>query len=798
MGNKWFSLIILTFFLSHFSGSAQVFDSTMKIYADKYQQEKIYIQFDKNVYRPGERIWYKAYVFSGHEPSLYSTNLYVEFFDESGTLLLRNVHPIAESSASGSFDLPESFPSAGIRVKAFTSWMLNFDSAVNFTKNLTVIGTATKVLSQKAESKISLHFFPEGGDLIAGVENNIAFKAEDSHGRPFEVHGVIYDHSGNTLFDFSSVHNGMGKFLLIPDSQNEFYAIWKDANGASQRTELPEVKNTGVVLRVMNANQKMVFFISKSAETTDYSKVIVLVHMNQQLVYEKTVELKSGISGTIPYGELPTGILQITVFDMNYSPLAERICFVNNQNYSFTANMNFTKQDLNKKGHNVLEIALPDSLKTNMSLSVTDADVDGKFSWMDNIFTGLLLTGELHGYIKDPYYYFQNRSDSLTQQLDLVMLTHGWRRFRWKDIAAGKLPLIKYPPDDYLSLNVGVKTSKKFSVTADENLMVFFQTKDSGKNMLTIPAAGKDSFHMDGLIFYDTAKIYYQLAKNPGLTEKTTFIFNNGLLSTFEKPVFGDTLLPVPSAVDSSVVRKLVSWQVAPNGKFDSSKAQQLKAVTVRSRTKSETEKMDKRYSSGLFGGGHATVFDIADDERASVSYINILYYLQGKVAGLRITGDPPTLIWREGRPAIYLDEVPSDSSMITNVNMSDIAMVKVFTPAGAPPMPGSKAGIIAVYTKKGEDLGKPTHAVNGLPTFLLAGYSPVREFYSPDYTADSTRTLPDFRTTIYWNPDLHGSKDTERITLPFYNSDITHHFRAVLEGFNEEGKLIHVEKIID
>ncbi len=662
MGNKWFSLVILTFFLSHFSGLAQVFDSTMKIYAEKYQQEKIYIQFDKNVYRPGERIWYKAYIFSGNEPSLYSTNFYVEFFDEGGTLLLRNVHPISESSASGSFDLPEKFASAGIRIKAFTSWMLNFDSAITFTKDLPVVGPATKVLGQKAESKNSLYFLPEGGDLVTGVENNIAFKAEDSHGQPFDVSGVIYDHAGNAQFDFSSVHNGMGKFLLIPDGQNTFYAIWKDAKGVSQRTELPEVKNIGVVLRVMNASHKMTFFISKNAEGTDYSKVIILVHMNQQLVYRKTVELKSGISGTIPYGELPSGILQITVFDMNYTPLAERICFINNQNYSFSANVNLTTRDLGKKGHNVLEIALPDSLKTNMSLSVTDAESDGTNAMGNNIFTGLLLTGELRGYIKDPYYYFQNNSDSLAQQLDLVMLTHGWRRFRWKDIAAGKLPLIKYPPDDYLSLNVGVKAMKKFSVSADENLMVVFQTKDSGKNMLTIPAAGKDSFHMDGLIFYDTAKIYYQLAKNPGLTEKTTFIFNNGLLPTFEKPIFGDMLFPLPSIDDSSFDLKLVHWPVALNGKFDSSKVQQLKAVTVRSRTKSETKKMDERYSSGLFGGGHATIFDIADDERASVSYINILYYLQGKVAGLRITGDPPTLISREGSPAIYLDEVQSDS----------------------------------------------------------------------------------------------------------------------------------------
>jgi hypothetical protein len=129
---------------------------------------------------------------------------------------------------------------------------------------------------------------------------------------------------------------------------------------------------------------------------------------------------------------------------------------------------------------------------------------------------------------------------------------------------------------------------------------------------------------------------------------------------------------------------------------------------------------------------------------------------------------------------------------------MANIAMVKVFTPGAARPMSGSQGGIIAVYTKKGEDLNKPVHMEGGLPTIQLAGYSPAREFYSPDYSADSSRNRQDFRTTIYWNPDLHSDKENGRITLPFYNSDITHHFRIVLEGFNEEGKLIHVEKLID
>ena len=104
----------------------------------------------------------------------------------------------------------------------------------------------------------------------------------------------------------------------------------------------------------------------------------------------------------------------------------------------------------------MLEIDLPDTAQSNLSVAITDAEVDGNRPWDDNIITSLLLTGDLHGYVKNPYYYFQNNSDSLAQQLDLVMLTHGWRRFKWEDLAKGKTPVIKYPIENYLSLNAEV------------------------------------------------------------------------------------------------------------------------------------------------------------------------------------------------------------------------------------------------------------------------------------------------------------------------------------------------------
>src|SRR5258708_39384565 len=87
--------------------SAQKLDSMMNVYANNFPQEKVHIQFDKKLYNPGETIWFKAYMFTGADPSLFSKNFYAELSDPEGNILQRKVYPVSESSAAGNFGLPQ-------------------------------------------------------------------------------------------------------------------------------------------------------------------------------------------------------------------------------------------------------------------------------------------------------------------------------------------------------------------------------------------------------------------------------------------------------------------------------------------------------------------------------------------------------------------------------------------------------------------------------------------------------------------------------------------------------------------
>jgi hypothetical protein len=130
-------------------------------------------------------------------------------------------------------------------------------------------------------------------------------------------------------------------------------------------------------------------------------------------------------------------------------------------------------------------------------------------------------------------------------------------------------------------------------------------------------------------------------------------------------------------------------------------------------------------------------------------------------------------------------------------MNVNDIAMVKIFSPGSGTVMSGGSGGVIAVYTKKGQSR-TPDPSIKGLEMAKIAGYTPLREFYSPDYLINPEPETDDIRTTLYWNPVLQGNKRQRKFSIPFYNSDITHHIRIILEGFNENGKLIRLEKMVE
>ena len=787
--------------LSVTKANAQLFDSTLATYGTKYQQERTYLHYDKTAYTPGETIWFKAYMMEGILPANGSRTLYIDWVDEKGNLLNHSSAPVLENgTTNGQYDVPENYKGSFIHVRAYTKWMLNFDTAFLYRKNIRIIQTNATPPGTLPAIIPTLQFFPEGGDLVAGIKNKIAFKANDQWGRPVNVKGVLQK-NGTVIDSIKTLHDGMGFFFLIPEQGAKYLAKWKDAKSKEQTTELPTIRTgSGISMQIGIIPGKRFFSINRTAEVPDNLKILHLVGtMQQNLVFKARANLteQTVTSGVIPIESLPTGVLTITVFDNNWNAVAERITHINNNEYFFPTELKVTKWGLSKRGRNEIELKVPQNIEANLSVSVTDAFIESDSS--NNIISQFLLSGDLKGDVYRPAYYFKNNTDSLAQQLDLVMLTHGWRRFKWEDVMKGKLPSITYPKDTtYLALS-----GKLFGLSAGQlqsggAVVMMVKEKDSAAKMMMAPVARDGNFGIPDYIFFDSLRVYYQPTKT--LTGASASFMTSRLsaLNYSNKNFAGTNLFPDTTgyARHAMLAQEAADIMKQWNGKM-------LEEVRVTAKRKPAVQVLDEKYTSGLFKGFDAIQFDVLNDPFATSSQ-NIFNYLQGKVAGLQISTGSGTasLQWRGGPPLLYLDEISTDPGMISGIPVQDIAYIKVFRPpfmGGGGGMYGNGSnGAIAIYTRKGGDgISKPGV---GLAANTIAGYSPIKEFYSPNYsTFVRANEQRDVRTTLYWKPQIIITAKKNVFTLVFYNTDVfSKALRVVVEGMSSDGQLTHFEQLIE
>ena len=784
-----FSVIIL---------NAQNIDSTLSKYSGSYGQERIYLHYDKSSYASGETIWFKAYLLKTIFPDNESKTVYIDWSDENGNVLHHTISAVEDATTYGQFEIPANFTGQFIHVIAYTKWMLNFDPVFLYNKDLKII--SDKKGRARSEKKIipELNLFPEGGDAINGVTNKIAFKANDQYGRPIQIKGIVKDNEGSVIDSLKSLHDGMGYFFIIPHEGETFSASWQDEEGAEHVTPLPSVKNTGISLRVALSKGSRIFSVNVSpAYASLISEVHILGTMYQQEVFNLDEKLTDGkIEGAIPTGSLPTGVLTITVFDKYWSPLAERITYINNEEYSFQPGITINTSGTSKRSKNELQISVPDDVSSNLSVSVTDSRID--YDSSDNIISHLLLTGELRGYVFNPEYYFLNNSDSIANQLDLVMLTHGWRRFDWQKVVKGEFPVIKYPKDtSYLFLSGKVFGATPTQLKKAGDIILMLNQDSSGTQAFTIPVEPNGTFVDPSFILFDTARIFYDFSNSKAL-KNISVKFMPDIMPPFSNNTYAGSTFGVSPETESDRYQIHLNDEVEEQLKHFNGKV--LATIKIKSRPKSHAQVINDKYTNGLFKAGNATELDLVNDPLA-VTYTDIVSYIQGKVPGLSFDNLAHKFVWLRNRsgengPTLYLNEMGTSYDMISSIPVANVAYIKVFKPGFVGGVGSGDGGAIVIYTRMGGD--GQTVTEKGLDNDLVIGYTPTREFYSPDYTKINTdENKIDYRTTLYWNPSIITTPDGNTVNLTFYNNDITTSFRVVIEGMTTDGHLAHVEKVI-
>ncbi len=757
--------------------------------------EKLYLHTDRETYFPGQQVWLKGYLLLDFLPSVKSSGMYVELLDGK-QVIDRQVFPAIGGLSRGQIDLPDTLADGLYTIRAYTLHMLNQEPAYLHKKLIRVINTNTPQKSSNAlaGNAVTMNFFPEGGNLITGLNNTVAFKITDQAGMPVNGKGRVFDSQDKEVAKFTSYHDGMGYFDLPVVEGMDYYAV-QDGQ-ANQKYPLPEQTKKGVVLRVFNVGNGKQFEIQQTGTDPDFKAAYIVGQIQHHVVFTKTLQKeKDEHTGTLQTANLLSGVMQITVFNDKHQPLAERLTFIDNKEYRVPATLLAETVNNNSRQKNNWAINFPASFTGNISVAVTDADFDTATYRNHNILSAFLLNADIKGYVHRPSWYFTNEGEVADNALDLVMMTNGWRRFRWEELPLKVTAPLQYKDPGFIQVKGQVNMGNTKKAFADKNFLLKVMTADTATNMQMIKTNAKGEFVIDSMFFFGKAKLLFTDIKGRRGNDIKVQASGDSLMQVFALPA---EKMPGLGYTDDALFAEFFKTYQQQLGKT-------LADVTVKAKKKTTAE---SRYVSGLFAGDAVRKMSLL--EETMYGYNNIFDYIQFRVPGVGVVLNEETneqqLFYRHNQNStissmgsepmtLYLDEIETSPSVLAGIQPSKIAYIKVFSSfAGA--SGGGGNGVMAFYTRKGDDILADTPLMGD--ELLYTGYTVIKDFYAPDYTAAKKEDASsDDRITLYWNAGIPVDNKTSRVPVTFFNNDKTKKFKIVVEGVSAEGRLVFIEKII-
>ena len=780
-------------------------------------QEKVYLHFDNTAYFMGEKMWFKAYVLrsDNHHATDVSRVLYVELLDRSGNVVETQKLPIgAMGQADGVFDLRNVLAGGFYEVRAYTRYMLNWDSSWLFSRVFPIFETPGKEgdysrpslgktawqvresekVPTKEKTGISfakpedgnIAFFPEGGHLVENLSCRVAFEIRDRQGLPVNGTGEL-SCGEECLCSVSTSQNGRGVFSLVAQPGKIYSLNLKDKRGRLYRQELPVAEKEGCSMRVTQSGKSWCVTLNTTTSFAQDSLGIVLT-AHGALKHVDVVAGSRSMYLSLPDSAIADGVNRVSVVNGAGQVLADRLFFQYPRTLKDSISVTVKETSLLPSSPINLSFHAPPS--TIFSLSVRDADTEKNISSLD-CENWLLLAGELHGYVSHPEYYFESDDAEHREAADLLMLVQGWRRYDLSQMMGKKNFKIVHPVEKGLSISGRLKGSQKKAIVSNQNLRFRLYnelgqslsgdavTDSLGYYVIEVPPCDGEwnmFVHIPKKYSIEIDRNFSPSPRSLSLLElmrpqdataaMTSFHYSRNTDEVLEKPA-GISMLSRVHMLPTVVKKKHfwesgIAWDNITEGKEVSYLYYNIDKE--RDRLLDKGEEIPYIYEwlkqkNHAFKGDYRELFDA----------FNPAFWYDKDVCDFSYNGNP--ILW-------MLDNSPR---CITN-GLPFTGTVPLMKSRTIDDMPVTMGEVKAIYITEAPNVRKRylvgnawakignmatvfvyTHKMfrkcpKNLRHTFFDGYSPAVEFYSLGY--GELPSNEDFRRTLYWNPYVRTNKE--------------------------------------
>ncbi|MGC1390934.1 MAG: MG2 domain-containing protein [Bacteroidales bacterium] len=766
--------------------------------------EKVYLHVDRDIYSPGDNIWFKGYLIDATDRLLtnHSHNLHVELISQDFKIIDSRIVKLEDGLGNGDLQLPKIMKSGQYSLRAYTNYMRNFGDQLFFIKPITIINSSTsdKVFSDSiilVKKKFEVSFFPEGGSLLDNVPSVIGFKSVNVSGASCDVSGKLFSSTGELITTFKSVHKGMGRFIFTPVLGLDYYAIVKNLAGDEVKSQIPKCFPTGLVLNInrnltnelgvtVRTNQKTLSLTSDH----DFSLTVSAHNIVYKAINFKIKSLNDSL--ILATDDIPDGIIALTLSDPGHKPLCERLVYIQN-NEDLKINLETNKTIYKQRDSVSVKISMSDNYalapEAYASLSATESTSTYTSSqFPSTISSWFLLESDVHGPVEEPSYYFDISNPDRLKDLDLLLLTQGWRDFEWKYKNMSYLP-------EY-GFNISGRVRKKLVDIPLINSTVTVCLFNNGKPLISaVPTDSSGRFILRGIDLTGDARL---IATSTGEKEQLQgwlLLDSSKYVPAGMNDYTGQSKLSLDNnSVDVSLLPKsdqliksyiqYTEIKTSINKKYRLTDTINVGEVTIIAKQKDIPGSAAARTRIYLSGAPDKELIMTPDLEKYG-TVVKLLGARKTFMAGISL-------------PIFVIDgmKVPFDVFRSFPTNMID--RIDVLNTTASISIFGANTewvhqqlipadGVISITTRRDGPLNSNAK-VYYTAKAKFSGYNEPRIFYSPKHHSTLEADFkPDLRTTLYWEPNikLENGKD---LILNYYNADNSSTIKLFVEGITTTG----------
>jgi len=755
--DKSFLLALLSFLLFVTVHAQTIIDKPTKLaeqfhaISENAPAEIVYIQTSKDLYETGEDLWFKVYLLDSKYlmPSLLSKTLYLQLLNSTTRKAVwEEKYEIQDGFANGRVYLESSLPEGDYLLAAYTeNSFYNDTSEFKAVKRIIVkqdmtsptpIATKSQTpVATGSNHEIQFTTFPEGGSLVSGIRSKLAFKAVNNSGEPVDVEGTLFENN-EPIQKFKSFHAGMGNFEFIPDASKKYH-IRLSQPSVDSTFLLPEIIASGMTLNMVHRNKDtLTFKIAQSPDNVE-SDFYVRAQCMGVVYAMATGKVTGEIRIKIPLALLPQGIAEVTLFNSDLVPVAERLVYINPERKLYII-ADLSKDVIPTRGKVTLKITAKDEsgypVSANLGVSVFDKLYQNT-SDSSNILSHIYLSSQLKGRIYNPSYYFNSKSKGRDEALDLLMLTQGWRKYIWSEsnLKSSNETREKVIFDEIRGELFNPK--RKGNIPKEQMFVMEFSiNKDSLSTLIATDSAGRFSIFPDRLKVMENDYVYIKPFGPRGSNLKIKL---NDPFKTINQ-IMAKNEVSFPY-VRLSQEKKVLSDTIRTN-----SDVVRIKEITIKG-------EKDKRIHGKFLG----TLDSLARLDLIPIGVATDDYVCKYAIWNCKnhsrfdIGSSKPV----EGRR--YIDNWGASHVLISHHAYQELTE---------------------------EELLKKYNLSR------VKAYYGRREFYQPNYDQETEEVLiPDFRNTLLWEPSVITDEKGEAI-LSFFCSDINTNFVGRIEGVGGNGLL--------